>query len=43
MIDEEYDGTKCTTCGREFKWVGKSIIDGICLHCFMEIEDKDGR
>lgn len=33
--EEKYTGEKCTICGRLFKWVGMSPIEGICLHCFM--------
>jgi len=37
--DDDYDGERCTICGKLFKWVGMSNIEGVCLHCMME--DKE--
>jgi len=42
MNDEEYDGTRCTMCGKHFKWVGMSVIEGVCLHCMMQVDEQDG-
>ena len=39
MMTEEHDPYKCTICGKEFKWVGMSHIEGVCLKCMMEDDD----
>lgn len=33
--NEKYDGTKCTICGKLFKWVGMSPVEGVCTKCFL--------